>query len=276
MKRLLKALEKAGLVEVEDDGAAQGAQQPSIPDRIPTSVPAAVPAPTHAAAIAPAAASAASGVSRPGSTDASDASASDVGGFDPDGSVAPGARASFEQRPFEEIYAAADLPASPFPAERLLRVLDGLAALEPAARKTAVLALDAADDSWAVEDSLLDGERKVRILEAARSEIEARTREALEQARAMVEQREQRQQDAVARIRQQIADLEGLLEREVARAAQDKADIESAARARKDACTRESVRIDGEIARLKRIAEIFQPSPPVGPSAAPPHHSDSP
>lgn len=169
-----------------------------------------------------------------------------------------------EQRPFEDIYAEQSVQASAFPAEKLLRILDGLAALDPAARNAAVHALDAADDAWTVDDALLDAERKTRALAAARSQLEQQARASLEQARAAVAERDQRQQDAVGRIRSQIADLEGLLEREVTRATEEKTALENAARATKDACLREVARLDAETGRLKRLAATFG-----GASAAP-------
>jgi len=171
-----------------------------------------------------------------------------------------------EQRPYDDIYAAAGVAPSPFPAEKLLKILEGLAALEPAARRAAVVALDAADDAWTLDDALLDAERKLKALDAARRGVEDQARAALEQAKAEVEAREQKQTEAVARIRQQIADLEGLLEREVARATEEKAALHDAGRAAKDACTRECTRLDAEAHRLRRLADVFAPG--AGPARA--------
>ena len=165
-----------------------------------------------------------------------------------------------EQRPFDAIYAAAGVAPSPFTAEKLLKILEGLAALEPASRKAAVLALDASDDAWTIDDALLDAERKLKALDLARRQVEEQARAALEESRAAVEAREQKQQDAVARIRQQIADLEGLLEREVTRATEEKAALHDAARIAKDACTRECTRLDAEAHRLRRLGEVFAPT----------------
>jgi hypothetical protein len=166
-----------------------------------------------------------------------------------------------EQRPFESIYAEAQLAPGPFPAEKLLKILEGLAALEPSARKAAVLALDAADDSWHLDDALLDAERKLKALDGAKRQVEGQARAELERTRTEIEAREQRQQEAVARIRQQITELEALLEREVARATEEKSALQEAARSAKDACTREIARCDAEAARLRRLAEIFATSP---------------
>lgn len=162
-----------------------------------------------------------------------------------------------QERPFEQIYAEQSVPTPPFSAEKLLKIIDGLAALEPPARIAAVRALDAADDAWSIDDALLDAERKSRALLAARSQLEQQARAALEQARTAVTERDQRQQEAVGRIRSQIADLEALLEREVTRATEEKSALENAARAAKEACLREVARLDAESERLKRLAATF-------------------
>ena len=165
-----------------------------------------------------------------------------------------------EQRPFDDIYGEQSVPASPFTSEKLLRILDGLAALDPPARKAAVLALDAADDAWSIDDALLDAQRKSKALRAAKLQIEDQVRAALASAKAQIEEQERRQQATVATIRKQIADLEALLEREVARATDAKAALGNAANAAKESCQRETARFDVEIVRLSRIAAIFAPA----------------
>jgi hypothetical protein len=171
-----------------------------------------------------------------------------------------------EQRPFEDIYAEQAVEPVAFSADKLLRILDGLAALDPVSRKAAVIALDSADDSWSLDEVLADAERKTAALDAAKRQLEAHVRSALQQAREAIEARDQKQNDAVTRIRQQITDLEALLEREVTRSTEEKASLEANARTTKDACVRESARLDQERSRLARIAEIFGPdrasSPP--------------
>jgi hypothetical protein len=223
LSRFLRALEKVGLVEVEARADA----------------PVAAPEPEPAAIETPSPASVEAAVGTP---------------------AAPGTPID-EQRAFDAIYADAQLAPSPFPAEKLLRILDGLAALAPESRKAAVLALDAADEAWTIDDGLLDAERKIKLLTQAKAQVEEQARAALAHARSEIDAREQRQQEAVGRIRQQIADLEGLLEREIARATEDKAALQETARVAKDACVRESARFDAEATRLRRLAEIFSTSP---------------
>ncbi len=162
-----------------------------------------------------------------------------------------------EQRPFDQLYADQSVPPVPFTADKLLRVLDGLAALDPVSRKAAVQALDAADDTWSIDDVMLDAERKAKALAAAKRDLEQHARAALQSAREAIEARDVRQQDAVTRIRQQITDLEALLAREVTRATEEKTQFDAQARATKDACQREITRIDLETTRLARIGAIF-------------------
>ena len=69
-----------------------------------------------------------------------------------------------ESRSFEVLYAERGVPASPFPAEKLLKLIDGLRAMEPAVRKAAVLAMDSADENWTIDDAALDASRKIRAL----------------------------------------------------------------------------------------------------------------
>jgi hypothetical protein len=233
VSRLMRALEKAGLVEIDQREAV-----PSTPAPEPEVIAEPAPLPLRERVRASMPADSGSAPSAP-----------------------PPGGAIQEQRPFDDIYAAGQVASSPFSAEKLMKIMEGLGALEPASRKAAVLALDAADDAWTIDDALLDAERKARALDLAKKQIEDQARAALEHARSEIEAREQRQADAVARIRQQIAELEGLLEREVARATEEKAALQETARAAKEACVRESMRYDAEVARLRRLADVFAPAP---------------
>jgi len=223
MSKFMRALQKAGLVDLVEEPSAEIALEPA-----PVELEAAAELQAEPAPVAP------------------------IGEL-------------IEQRPFEQIYAEQALPPSAFSAEKLLKIFDGLAALDPISRKTAVTALDAADDAWSVDDALLDAERKVRALGLARVQIEGHARAALDLAKREVDEREARQLDAVTRVRAQIADLTALLEREVTRATEEKAALHAGARATKESCLREVARLDQEALRLKTIAQIFGP---VAPNAA--------
>jgi chromosome segregation ATPase len=162
-----------------------------------------------------------------------------------------------EKLPLDQIYAQGNVPASPYPAEKLLKLLDGLRTMDANVRKAAITAMDAADDSWTIEDVLLDVDRKIKALEARKALLAAQARAADVQAKAEVSAREQKQQEAVASIRQQIADLQALMEREVEKATADKSAAQARAKTAQDASTRESARLDEEINRLREIPNTF-------------------
>jgi hypothetical protein len=70
-----------------------------------------------------------------------------------------------------DIFAAAGVPDSPYPAEKLLRLLDGLRAMDAGTRKAAVLAMDAADDNWQIGDCIADADRKISALDAYKQQL---------------------------------------------------------------------------------------------------------
>lgn len=172
-------------------------------------------------------------------------------------SAATGPSEITEGRPFETIYTDARIAPSPYPAEKMLRVLDGLAAMDPATRKAAVLAMDNADDAWAIDDPLLDAERKSRALDGARGDL-IRTLAAAE-ARAEAEIRSQDEQQAatVAEIRASIAELEQMMAQAIADATAHKEAIKSRLDATRAAVARETARFEGEMTRLSLLGKTF-------------------
>src|SRR5690349_12438087 len=181
----LKALKKVGLVEVDEPVDAPAAADQPEPADAPASSPP-PPAPVSAPA---------------------DSASTEI----------------VEALPLEQVYADRQIPQCPYPAEKLLKVLTGLRAMDAATRRAAISAMDAADDSWRIEDVLLDAEHKIKALEARKQTLAAQANAADSEAAARVRAREQQQQDAVESVRKQIADLQGLMEREVAKATADKA-----------------------------------------------------
>jgi hypothetical protein len=168
-----------------------------------------------------------------------------------------------ERVSFDSIYAQNNVPASPFPAEKLLKLLDGLRAMDATTRRSAVLAMDAADEAWTIEDSVLDSERKVASLLAAKALVERQVAASDTATVKLLGDIEKRQQDSAAAIRKQIADLEALLQREVEKAANERAAANAAARETRSAGQREALRLDAEVERLSEIARVFAPSPPL-------------
>lgn len=151
----------------------------------------------------------------------------------------------------EQIYATAQVPACSYPAERLLRLIAGLNAMDPAMRRQTIQAIDAADESWTIDDPLHDAAAKVAAIEGHASSLRAGLGQAEQQTQAHLAELRQKLDASVAEIRRQITDLEGLLAREITRGAQEAAALEGALQSRKDSTSRE---LDG----LRRAAGELQ------------------
>ena len=121
----------------------------------------------------------------------------------------------------DEIYAQAGVPASLYPAERLLRLIEGLSAMDPGTRLMAIQAMDAADESWTIADPLADAQTKAQALsmhaELLQLNLQALERDTLARIETMTARRDK----VVDDIRRQMSELDALMNREVSRAAQD-------------------------------------------------------
>lgn len=157
-----------------------------------------------------------------------------------------------------DIFAAAGVPDSPYPAEKLLRLLDGLRAMDAGTRKAAVLAMDAADDNWQIGDCIADADRKISALDAYKQQLNAQLQDREQQSAEVVNQIKLALDKSTAAIRTQIAELEQLLEREVTRAAQETTSVEAGLRAARESTAREARRMDAEIQRLREIPTSFK------------------
>jgi len=121
----------------------------------------------------------------------------------------------------DSIYANAGIAPAQYPAERLLRLIDGLSAMDPATRLMAIKAMDAADESWTIADPLADADAKVLALAAHGDTLKANLQQLEQQTQAQLDQLMSRQEAVVGDIRKQITELEALVERELARTAQE-------------------------------------------------------
>ncbi|WP_300452714.1 methyl-accepting chemotaxis protein [Accumulibacter sp.] len=162
--------------------------------------------------------------------------------------------------PLADIFTAAGVPGSPYPAEKLLRLLDGLRAMDAVTRKAAVLAMDAADDNWQIEDCVSDAEFKIAALDAYKQQLAVQLQAREQQSAEVIQHIKLALDNSTAAIRQQISELEGLLEREVTRAAQETTSVEAGLRAARESSARETRRMDAEIERLREIPTNFKAS----------------
>lgn len=162
-----------------------------------------------------------------------------------------------EGKPLEDIFALAAVAPSAFPAEKLLRLLDGLRAMDAATRKAAVLAMDAADDNWEIADPVMDAQRKMGALESYKQRLGELIQGAEQNVAAQMAEIKSGLERTTAEIRTQISELERLLEREVTKAAQQTTNLEAGLRATREAAARELRRMDKEIERLAEIPANF-------------------
>lgn len=162
-----------------------------------------------------------------------------------------------EEQPLEAIYAAAQLPSTTFPAEKLLKLLDGLRVMDAVTRKAAVLAMDAADDSWAIEDPVEDAQRKIGALVRHKGGLVESLAAAEARTKKSLADQDRYQEQATSEIRRQIAELEQMLQTEIHNVAQEKANQEANLRATREAHARENARLDREIRRLEEIPLTF-------------------
>jgi hypothetical protein len=162
-----------------------------------------------------------------------------------------------EGKSFEDIFASAQIANSPFPAERLLRLLDGLRAMDEATRKAAVRAMDAADDNWTIDDSVIDAQRKINALEAYQKALESQLASKQQQVSAEIADMKLAEEQAITEIRKQISELERLLEREIQKTAEYISGLEGSRQAALEACEREVKRLHVEIERLREIPKHF-------------------
>lgn len=162
-----------------------------------------------------------------------------------------------QDRSFEAIFAAAGIAPASFPAEKLLRLLDGLRAMDAATRKAAVLAMDAADDNWQVADCVIDAQSKIAALEGHKRHLAAQVTGKEQQTETRIAEIKTALDNVTTSIRTQMAELEQLLQREITKAAQATTGLEADLRGAREAAAREARRMDGEIERLREIPAQF-------------------
>ena len=160
----------------------------------------------------------------------------------------------------EEVYRAAGVPQAPYPAERLLRLIDGLKAMDESTRRQAIRAMDAADDSWTIEDPIRDAAAKVTALESHAANVRASLARAESETQAEIARLGQQHESSVAEIMRQMKELEALLSREVARAAQERAGLESAIKAKVESTSRELGNLSRLAGDLRSLVSQFNPN----------------
>lgn len=180
--------------------------------------------------------------------------------------------ASLVPQELTDIYAGAGVPTSGFPAERLLRLVDGLSAMDDTTRLMAIRAMDAADDAWSIDDPLADAAAKVQALAQHVQQLQTGL-DVLEQDTASrLQGVAARHDQVVGDIRKQITELEALAARESARAAQETATHEAQLQAAREQTARTIAGIQQTSERLQSLGTQFTNPSPVPSTAQVPHH----
>jgi hypothetical protein len=170
------------------------------------------------------------------------------------------APALIADKPFSEIYSDQNVPASPKSAEEVLAILVGMATLPPEVRKISIDAMDTADDSWTMDDVLLDAKNKQGALLAYKTGLDV----SLSQAKATMEAdltttdeyvtgATETIRDQIESLQAQIAECQTLLQDELVGATEQKANIRSGYDAVMSTHVSECSRIDTEIKRLQTV-----------------------
>lgn len=162
-----------------------------------------------------------------------------------------------ESRSLADIYAEANIPDSPFPADKLLKLLEGLKTLPEDVRKQAIRAMDAAEEDWTIEDPLLDAQRRIQALENEQQQLEQQATSTESKAKADLKGQDDYQQQAAQQIHQQIMELEQLLEQELQTVAEARESIKSQAKMARQTCQRQQAGLAEEINRLTLISTLF-------------------
>ena len=163
---------------------------------------------------------------------------------------------------FDDIYAQAGVGVSAYPAERLLRLLDGLSAMDQATRLMAIKAMDAADESWTIDDPLADAAAKVQALSQYAGWLQLRLQKVEQETQGRLNDVAARQEKVVGDIRKQIAELEALASREMARAAQETAEHEGSLRAARDQAATDLAQLNQTSQRLQGLSAQFGAATP--------------
>lgn len=160
---------------------------------------------------------------------------------------------------FADIYARQGLTEAQFPVERLLKLVDGLRALDPATRRAAITAMDVADETWSMEQVLADADAKVAALRGHQRQMQGTADAVVQSNRERIAALESSRDGRVAELRQQIAALEAQIQDAIGTTAADVAKLQSESESNKAALLRETQRIDAHILNLDELVAQFRP-----------------
>lgn len=185
-------------------------------------------------------------------------------GADTDAPADPGEAAEAvgveEGLTFADIYARQNVAEAPFPVERLLKLVEGLRALDPTTRRAAIMAMDVADETWSMEQVLADADAKVAALRGHQRQMQGAANGVVQANRERVAALESSRDGRLAELRQQISALEAQIQDAIGSTAADVAKLQSESESNKAALLRETQRIDAHVLNLEELAAQFRPA----------------
>lgn len=156
-----------------------------------------------------------------------------------------------------DIYADANVGTSPYPYEKFVKLIDGLAALDDTAKKAALAAMDAADDTWTVGDISNDLAVKRAALVQYQRDIEATVVDLEGKATAAIADTKTLSDERVAAMRAQIAELEQNIQNEFQATGKTIGELHAQLAANKSAGERESQRIGAVVFKMTTVEKTY-------------------
>jgi hypothetical protein len=157
----------------------------------------------------------------------------------------------------DQIFQEANVPESSFPIERLQKLIDGLRQLDPTTQKAAVLAMDAADDTWTIDGVLKDAQAKTDALHAYADRVAAKAAQIQQSVERDIAGMTSAKDSAIADIQAQIADLQRKLEATASQHATDISGLASKRTNAQQAADRERQRVIEVVNKINNLVHPF-------------------
>jgi hypothetical protein len=164
---------------------------------------------------------------------------------------------------FTSIYAQAGITAVAFSIEKLAKLVDGLNHLDAATKKTAVAAMDAADDSWDISSVITDGKAKRAALIAYQNSVSSAASTISVEITRRLDANQADKAHRLADFDQQITALQSQREKAITDAASVAATLRAQATAAAEASERERNRISNTIHDFDSLITLFDAAPSV-------------
>jgi hypothetical protein len=174
------------------------------------------------------------------------------------GEAAPAMAGVEEGLDVAQIYARQGVADAGFPVERLIKLVDGLKALDPTTRRAAISAMDVADETWSMDQVLADADAKIAALRGHQRHLQGNADALVQANQARIAELEGSRDTRLADLRQQIAALEAQIQDAVGATAADIARLQSESESNKAALARETQRLDAQVLSLEELAAQFR------------------